>query len=509
MIIRCSECGVQYRVDAGRLSDQTQVFRCSHCGKFLRPPPSPEKPPTTTANDPAYISIRCPGCETAYRVNPQRLSGKKSGLRCRNCDQVIPLPPRQPNRSPKVAVIRTDLSQGTSPAADQPVFETYVAEPNIRKKRRFLLAGTAAVLLALIVTGAIFGKSYWQQIRSVVGGIETPRSQPAPTNTDNGHQPLIVLETDLPMLHRELQTRLPLLTDDPRWRFTAAVIKTARLRQAKLFLYADAKHQILPVVVLQGGEAEDLKAAMLRMGQLDYFLLPAEGKAYRFNREILQIASRSGFPADAYRVWFHPGWLVCAPVSQSQLWKEGKQHWRSFSVVQFAETLGKPIRLASLAVRVPQDLPQGWTRSLIPDSLPQSDPASVQALDAAAGFLSLLERSLRQIDSMAGLFRFDGKNGRQLQYAQQFRSGVDSTPIFIRLQSENNHHDRTSVSAIFSKLLHHDRLNSSVELSENQLTVIARWQAEDDQALLQALIETIFGPERSDSAADSLPPGKS
>ena len=156
----------------------------------------------------------------------------------------------------------------------------------------------------------------------------------------------------------------------------------------------------------------------------------------------------------------------------------------------------RPIRLIGLAVRIPENLPKGWTHSLIPESVGRGDPEARQTIDAAVPFLALLDRSIQQIVSMAGVFRFVGDGGRSLQYAQQFRAGNDGNDVFTRLQSGSPFGDRTSISAIISKLLHHDRLNTSVELHESRLTVDLEWQSDDDQALLQAVVEAVFGSNR-------------
>jgi len=226
-------------------------------------------------------------------------------------------------------------------------------------------------------------------------------------------------------------------------------------------------------------------------------LQPAEGKAYRFSHQVVELASASGFPAKSYRIWFHRDKVVCAPVKQSHIWKDGQEHWRSYSVVQFAESFEKPGRLAVFSVRIPEELPRDWTHSLIPDTLRRSDPRSEQVTGAATDFLTLLDRSLRQIDAMAGTFRFVGDNGRLLQYVQHFRQSSSGDRVFNRLQSVEKQHDRSSIGSILSKLLHHDRLNTTVELHENRLTVGLGWQAGDDQALLHAAIEAVFGPHRT------------
>ncbi len=416
-------------------------------------------------------------------------------MRCRNCDRVISLRRRLPSRSLKVQVIRTDQPESEPPETHQPVFRAYPATSNSRKRKAVRLAAAALVLLALIITGSFFGYPLLFPQRPPDGSTRETSTRPAPAPAGVERQPVVLLETDLAALRQELQSRLTFITDDPRWRFATAVLDSAGPLRAKLFLYPDPKSQMLPVLVLQGNRADDLQAAFLRGEALARILLPAEGKTYRFSPGAVQIASRSEFPAERYRVWFHPGWAVCAPQAQSPLWEDGKERWRTFPVARFSETLDRPIRLAGLTVRIPQDLPRGWTRSLIPESVRRSDPEARQTIDAAAEFLALLDRSMGEIESLSAVFQFAGDNGRSLQYAQEFRQGIDGNQVFTRLQSGNNHRDRRSITAIFGKLLHHDQLNTTVELRDHRLTVSLEWQAEDDQVLLQAVMEAVFGPD--------------
>ena len=172
------------------------------------------------------------------------------------------------------------------------------------------------------------------------------------------------------------------------------------------------------------------------------------------------------------------------------------KQWHAYSVFRYAETVEKPIRLVGLAVRIPKNLPKGWTHSLIPETVSRDDPQARRTIDAAAPFLALLDHSIQQIVSMAGAFRFVGDDGRSLQYAQQFRAGIDGSDVFTRLQSGSLPGDRTSISAIIGRLLHHDRLHTSVELHKNRLSVDLQWQSDDDQALLQAVIDAVFGPKQ-------------
>lgn len=494
MIIRCSECGVQYRVDEGRLSDQTRIFRCRQCGEILRQVTSPDNSPKA---DPQYLLITCPDCKTKYRLNAQRLKEGKSGLRCRNCNRVIALRRDPPHRPLQIQVIRTDQPESEPSEDRQPVFQTYSEATAARKKIRVLLAGAAVGLLTVAAAGIFFGYPLLFPARSPEHGIQATPERSAPSAGDAQRQPFVLLEADLPALGRELQKRHPIFTEDPRWRFALAVLETTALRRAKLFLYTDPKSRIVPVLVLQGSAAADLKKTMVHTSPWDRIFLPAEGSAFRFSPMVIETAAASGFPAESYRIWFHTGWIACAPINQSLLWEGGKERWQSYSVARFSETVVKPIELAGLAVRIPEDLPQGWTRSLIPKSAGRSEPEARQAIDAAGPFLALLDSSMQQIDSMAGVFRFVGEKGRLLQYIQQFRQDIDGSRIFDRLQTEKKAPDRTSISAIFSELLHHDRLNTTVELYERQLTVKLHWQAEDDQALLQAVMEAVFGPHRS------------
>ncbi len=502
MIISCSECGIRYRVDEGRLSDQTRIFRCSHCGEILRHKPSSENSPTTPPTQPQSLLVSCPDCGTKYRINAERLSGGKSDVRCRNCDRIFPLQVQQASRSLQVRVIRTDQPESQSPAASQPQFQTYTGKPNSSKKKKILLAFAAAAVLALSITGLFFGYPILFRERTPQRSISKAPDRPALTPADAVQQPLVLLKAELPALRRQLQPHLPVITEDLRWRLATSILDSAGLQQAKVFLYPDSEYQILPVLVLQGNESANVKTKLLSTGLLERFLTPAEGEAYRFNPGVLDIAAKNGFPADSYRVWVHTNWIVCAPMKQSHLWKDGTAHWLSFSVVEIAETFGKPVELAAMAVRIPEDLPPGWTNALIPAPLHGGDPGSEPKTHAAANFMVLLDRSLRQIDLMAGMFRFVDQKGRLLQYMQRFRQSADGNQVFTRLQSDRNQDDRTSMGTIFSKLLHHDRLNTTVELRDNRLTVDLEWQAEDDQVLLQAVTEAVFGPNRSEGTTE-------
>ena len=502
MIIRCSECGVQYRIDKKRLSDQNRIFRCSQCGEILRQiSPSDDSPKTPTesaapTNKPRYLLIICPDCGAKYRLSTQRLKEGKSGLRCRNCDRIISLRHEQPARSLKVQVIRTDQPESQSQGSRQPVFQTYSGTKDSKKKKLVILASACTGLLVLIAAGIFFGYPLLLPKNQPQRSIREPSARSIQKPGSAAGQPFVLLEVDLPAFLRELKQRLPYAASDPRWRFVSVLGELSAVRRVFFLLYPDPQDRILPVLVLQGNKAADLKKVLLHNDPWQHLLVPAEGNAYRFHPKALGVAATSGFPAKSYRIWIHADWAVCAPQKQSPLWQDGMKQWHAYSVSRFAETVEKPIRLVGLAVRIPENLPTGWTHSLIPETVTRDDPQTRLAIDAAAPFLALLDRSIQQIVSMAGVFRFVGDDARSLQYAQQFRAGINGNDVFNRLQSGSLPGDRTSISAIISKLLHHDRLHTSVELHENRLTVDLQWQSDDDQALLQAVIEAVFGPRQ-------------
>ena len=439
--------------------------------------------------------IICPDCGTKYRLSTQRLKEGKSGLRCRNCDRIISLRREQPDRALKVQVFRTDQPENPPEDSRQPVFQTYSGPKKSNKKKFVMLASACIGLFALIAAGVFFGYP-----------LLLPQNQPQRSNLESSarsiqttdsaaDQPFVLLEADLPALRRELSQRFNYAASDPRWRFVSVLEELSAIRRVYILLYPDPQERILPVLVMQGNKASDLKKALLHNEPWQHLLVPAEGSAYRFHPKALGIAATGGFPAKSYRIWIHADWAVCAPQKQSPLWQRGRKQWHSYLVSQFADTVEKPIRLVGLAVRIPENLPEGWTHSLIPETISRDDPQARLTIDAAAPFLSLLDSSIRQIVSMAGAFRFVGDDGRSVQYAQQFRTGIDGNDVFTRLQSGSLPGDRTSISAIISKLLHHDRLHTAVELHENRLSVDLKWQSDDDQVLLQAVFDAVFGPK--------------
>ena len=417
-------------------------------------------------------------------------------MRCRSCDRIISLRREQPTRSFKVQVIRTDQPEGQPADSHQPVFQTYSGTEGSKKKKVVILASACVGLLVLIAAGIFFGYPQLLSKQQSQHRILGPPAHSTQAPDSAAVQPFILLEADLSALRRELKQRFSHASSDPRWGFATFLGELSTVRRIHLFIYPDPQDRILPVLVLQGNKAADLKRTLLQNDPWQHLLVPAEGNSYRFNPKALETAAAGGFPASSYRIWIHADWAVCAPQKQSKLWQAGMKQWHAYSVARFAETVEKPIRLIGLAVQIPENLPRGWTHLLIPESVRRGDPEARQTIDAAAPFLALMDRSIQQIVSMAGAFRFVGDGGRSLQYAQQFRAGNDGNDVFTRLQSGNPLGDRTSISTIISKLLHHDRLHTSVELHESRLTVDLEWQSDDDQALLQAVVEAVFGSNR-------------
>ena len=391
-------------------------------------------------------------------------------------------------------MIRTDQPENRSPEARQPVFQTHGEEAKFRKRNWYLLGSAAAGLVAMVLAGLFLGYTHLRHQRLPVHRNSEIRANKSSSPFDAIQQPFALLETKLHVLQRELQKNLPLIMEEPLWRSIADMLEIADFQQAKLFLFSNPEHQLLPTLVLLEGNTARLKAEIASGGSLKSILQPGEDATYRLGSATLKMAYKIGFPAESYRVWFHDDWIVCAPMSQSHLWMDGQKQWLAYSVVRFATSVHEPDPLAVLSVRVPEDLPPDWSRALIPESLKADTAQSDEINPQASDFLAVLDRSLRQVESLAGAFRFVENAERRLQYAQQFREGFDGDLVFNRLQAGVKPNDRSSMGAIVSKLLHNDRLDTTVELLDDRLTVGLRWQAEDDPILMRAATEAVFGP---------------
>ena len=158
---------------------------------------------------------------------------------------------------------------------------------------------------------------------------------------------------------------------------------------------------------------------------------------YRLKKEALSDDDKYQLPQEPYQVTLIDTGAVLAPVSFSAAIKENPSWLSNSRVAKFVRTVGKRQDLAAIAIRVPENMIQGWEKKIQDHPAVQINPQTAMIAGMGTAIISQLSDSLQLVDVLALGFRFNGQKGRALSYAQQFRSGVDGEKIYRQLAAAN------------------------------------------------------------------------
>ncbi len=185
---------------------------------------------------------------------------------------------------------------------------------------------------------------------------------------------------------------------------------------------------------------------------------------------------------------------VLAPISFSTAIKGNPQILTSSPVAKFAQTVTKRKDLATIALRVPEDINLGWEKKFQNHPAVQAVPQSAMIAGMGAAIASQLTGSLKPVDMLALGFGFSGKNGRTLRYAQQFRPAVDGKRLYRQFAAADP--AESEINGIIRNLIelfNDQRYQHTLVVQDNRLALEFSWSEKDDETFLTALTAATAG----------------
>jgi hypothetical protein len=358
-----------------------------------------------------------------------------------------------------------------------------------RMGKKLLYAAAAVGLFLPIIVGAFLGYNYFlKQDRQPPPG--KPPTEKAAKPPAAGPAPLFYVDLNLPLIRKAAEERIPVEDKDIKFRTATAFYDSLGLGRAQILLFPEPEYQALPVLILRSRKSQRLDHSLLRSGIIRHILEPDGAGLYKIKAEAIQAAQVNGLPADLYRVWINEKWALYGPTSLAHLWSDGNQALFAHDLVRFAKSVKKPDNLIEVSVQIPERIPAGWERNLLPDSTLQSNPQVAKIAGMSAGFLAALNEPLEKIRFLAVGFKFDGKSGRLLSYAQQFRDQINGAGIYQELKSGNWENPESEGMAMkIAELIDDQRFESRLDFKDNRLSINLNWRQEDDQGVFQALTQ--------------------
>ena len=508
----CIYCGHNHALSRDEIAPGTASVKCKSCG---RPLPlkleeaagsalvhslkkeaskkdtveKPLKAPSQLPRTPEVITLTCKNCQKRYKIQSNKIPATAKSLKCRSCGHRINLPvPQEVAKQPMPAPL------GLWPAAFRP-------ERNMR-----LTAMTVGLLL-LVLAGVYAGVTMFKGRGMELFTFGTPK-QPSASTALLRQEPFLALNLNLPLILNNIDRPVARDKKALKFRSTISLVKSLRLKNLAVFLYAGSRKQILPVFLARGNNARHLEKLVTRPDAFaDYFERQSAG-TYRFKPKALVQTEGYGFFEEPYQLILVDKGAVFAPASMAEALASDQSWLQKTAVAEFAESIADPQDLVRVAIRISADMPEGWETEIQKNPVWAYIPQMAMIEGMSRTILARLPESLEPVETLALGFRLTGKNGRTLQYAQQFQPDVDGNAVYQKLNAEE--HQDGEVDGIIRELLalfQNPRYRHDLKFADNRLDLEFSWRRNDDKIFLSALSQATIGQRLSKSLALTPTPG--
>jgi len=502
----CLYCGQVHTLARAKLAPDALTINCKSCSRPLplklkeparldiplksqalqsRAAKPAIRPAVQSLRPPDILTITCAGCAKKYNIRREKIPPTTRAIKCKACGHPMGLPAAN-----GLPLSHESASQDTMPAGDRP-------------GNKIRLYAMAAGIILVVMIGTFTARRFFND---QFGQVSAKQAAASAALLKAG--PFLALNLNLPLILENLDRGVEEDKKTLKFQTTAALVKSLKLRRLELFLYADSKNQILPVIMTGGSNAKHLEKMFDRQEPLEKYFERKSPGIFRFKKEALDQADKYKFPAEPYQMTLLGRSALLAPVSFSAAIAADMRLLLNTDMARFAKSISEPNDLARMAIRVPADIQKGWEKKIQEKTVLGINPQVAMIAKMGAGILSELSDSLKPVDAMALGFRFTAQNVRTLSYAQRFRTGVDGDAVYRMLRSGNLQDvDVDSVIKILIEIFQDRRYGRKLQFADNRLTLEFSWRKKDDQLILTALSKAPLGQLFAQSMALTPTPG--
>jgi predicted Zn finger-like uncharacterized protein len=503
MKITCPNCQKKYTIDAAKLPAGVKTAKCKACGHKMPLGKTPAKP---SAQPIQVIKIVCRYCGKKYKISQNKIPPGVVAAKCKACGHNIQL-------IRKAAIAKVDdpvaprVHQDKAPSTEADSQSQAISANAAPPRRKKWLFAAVAFLLLVVALGALFKLDIirMDQLNQFIPGRADKTAETSPFLDK---EPFLALNLNVPEIVAAVETRLESDKIPARLQLMMSMLKSIELRQVKLYLYSAPNSQLLPVILVRGSNRQELEEAFNSQELFKKYFARESGGSYRLKDDVISDAEKYKLPREPYQVTLMDNGAVLAPLSFSPAIKDNPQILTNSPVAKFALTVARRQDLVSIAIRVPEDINQGWEKKIQNHPAVQAAPQTAMIAGMGAAIVSQLTDSLKPVDILALGFRFTGQNGRGLSYAQQFRSAVDGEKIYRQLAAADP--ADAKIDGIIRNLIElfkDQRYQHTLAFKDNRLALEFSWSEKDDEAFLTALTTATAGQLFAGSMELSPTPG--
>ena len=524
----CQYCGQSRNLRKDKIPPTANAVKCKSCGRPVplsrastnspvhpqkkdAPALAPEKSAATPGEPPEgkndLIRFRCAGCGKKYKIDRHKIPPNLMTLKCKVCESKIPLPQEEAGKTADGSIQQPGHPEHPVPSIPNLVSEETPLPVSRPRKKKWLFAAATCVLLAGILgVMAYFNIIALDGLKQYIPGSAEKAAESSQILKED---PFLVLNLNVPLIINALENRLEPDKKTARFRVMMSLMKSMALSQLELYLYAAPNSQVLPVIVAHGSNRQQLETVFNNQESFNEYFTPTSSGTYRLKKEAISDAEKYQLPQEPYQVTLIDTGAVLAPVSFSAAIKENPRRLSKSRVAKFVRTVGKRQDLAAIAIRVPENMIQGWEKKIQDHPAVQINPQTAMIAGMGTTIISQLSGSLQLVDVLALGFRFNGQKGRALSYAQQFRSGVDGEKIYRQLAAANPADPEiNSIIRNLIELFQDHRYQHTLDFKNNRLALDFSWSKKEDETFLTALTAATIGQFFAGGTDLSPTPGK-
>jgi predicted Zn finger-like uncharacterized protein len=446
------------------------------------------------------IRFTCNGCGKRYKVGRAKIPPAFKTVKCKACGYKIQLPQTAVAKATKSQeqTVAHDERAGR-PQADDPVKP--VSPKVSRSGKKKWPAVLAVCMLMVLALGTAIHLNYIQSdwLKSIQpdwlqGWWPRAVKEKADAIQLSDREPFLVLNLSAPLILHAFENRLDPAKKTAQLQQMMSLIKLIDLKRLNLYLYLEPNNQVLPVLIATGTNRQQLEKLLGQREPFTKYFVRQSGGRYRLKTEAIRNGETYRLPGEPYDVNIAERSASLAPASWTRAMRENPQQLGATFVAQFAKATGNSEDLAAVAIRLPDDLTQGWEKKIQHHPAVRSSPQVAEVAGMGAAILSQLTGSLESVDVLAVRFRFTGQNGRTLNYAQKFKPGADGESIYRRLADANSAANKVDgIIGNLIQLFQDQRYQHRLEFRDQRLMLELTWLKKEDEALLSALASATIG----------------
>jgi hypothetical protein len=277
-----------------------------------------------------------------------------------------------------------------------------------------------------------------------------------------------------------------------------SALKQCGVSTAHIFLYPDEEFEIVPVVVLDGTTRAALTHLLDGAGLLAPYVEKISVGIYRLKEAPTEpeseddIDGKSQLSAGRFRIWLLKEGAIIAPVSIVKSWKQGATRPMATSVAKLAAQMHVEKGLLAVAVTIPETFGEKVLEDIEENSTLQDNPIAGQIAEVGVSILGDMFGSLRKVKTIGFRLGLGAEDERSVAYVQQFRKQSDAAAAYRQLKGGEASADAEGMISTLLGIVEDGSTTSRFGLKNDRLIMSVRWQPENDEVVMSALMEPIM-----------------